>query len=451
MSNSKPKTLRQRIAAWLLGSHPYTVTVDDSPGWASLTGRPHDYDPAQVLELYNDALEAWRKNPIAWRIIAITADYVVGDGIKFSSPYATLQRFIDRFWNHTQNRMDLRLESMCEELARSGDLFVLLFRNEADGMSYVRFITKDQISKIETAENDWERELVYYEKNTIGEPKKWYSPNYPNVDQQPAVMLHYSVNRPVGALLGESDLTTMLPWLQRYSRMLEDRVRLHWAMRAFLWFVTVPSAKVKEKQEQYKTPPESGSIIVKDEGEEWAVASPSLHGADAQWDMRAVRQYIDAGSGYPAHWRGEPLGANLATAKAMQDPTERHLAKRQTYFVYMLEDIIATAFKRAGEAGMERVLKESNYDKLFTALKPDISRTDEVEVSKAARDISTALNTLYNQMPGNSKTLAGIATRLVMQFAAKPIRDEEVETIITEAYDEKNKKPPQTGWGAPGR
>jgi hypothetical protein len=312
-------------------------------------------------------------------------------------------------------------------------------------MSYVRFITKDQISKIETAENDWERELVYYEKRTIGEPKKWYSPNYPNVDQEQAVMLHYSVNRPVGALLGESDLTTMLPWLQRYSRMLEDRVRLHWAMRAFLWFVTVPSAKVKEKQEQYKTAPESGSIIVKDEGEEWAVAAPNLHGVDAQWDMQAVRQYIDAGSGYPAHWRGEPSRTNLATAKAMQDPTERHLIKRQNYFVYMLEDILATAFKRAGETGMERVLKESNYDKLFTVLKPDVSRIDEAEVSKSAQQISSALNTLYNQLPGNSKTLAGLATRLVMQFAARPIRDEDVETIISEAYDEKNKKVPQ-GW-----
>ena len=66
-------------------------------------------------------------------------------------------------------------------------------------------------------------------------------------------MLHYAVNRPLGALLGESDLTTMLPWLQRYSRMLEDRVRLHWAMRAFLWMVTVPANKVREKQEQYRT------------------------------------------------------------------------------------------------------------------------------------------------------------------------------------------------------
>jgi hypothetical protein len=53
------------------------------------------------------------------------------------------------------------------------------------------------------------------------------------------------------------------------------------------------------------------------------VVSPVLHGADAQHDLKAVRQMVDAGSGYPPHWRGESSDANLATAQAMQSPTER--------------------------------------------------------------------------------------------------------------------------------
>ena len=81
------------------------------------------------MELYNDSLEAWRKNPIAWRIIAITTDYVIGDRIAITSPKRDLARFIAAFWNHPQNRLDLRLEAMSDELARSGDLFVALFRN----------------------------------------------------------------------------------------------------------------------------------------------------------------------------------------------------------------------------------------------------------------------------------------------------------------------------------
>ncbi len=290
--------------------------VDDSPGWTSLTGRAHDYDPARVQELYQDALAAWRKNPIAWRIIAITTDYVIGDHIRLSSPLRNLERFTRRFWSHPLNRMDLRLESMCDELARSGDLFVLLFRNPADGLSYVRFITKDRICKMETAENDWETELVYYETQDVAAPRAWLSPAHPEAPGAAAVMLHYAINRPLGALLGESDLTTLLPWLLRYSRMLEDRVRLHWALRSFLWLVTVPSQRVREKAEQYRTPPEAGSIVVHDEGERWEAVTPQVRGADAAPDLKAVRGMIDAGSGYPPHWRGEAADANLATATA---------------------------------------------------------------------------------------------------------------------------------------
>jgi len=218
--------------------------------------------------------------------------------------------------------MDLRLEAMSDELSRSGDLFVLLFRNDQDGMSYIRFVTKDRITRIDTAENDWENEQIYYEQQDTGEPKAWYSPTHPSAPEQPAIMLHYAVNCPLGALLGESDLTTMIPWLLRYSRMLEDRVRLHWAVKLnsvqppSLWLVTVPSNKVIEKSEQYRTPPPSGSIIVKDESEQWDVVTPTLRGADASHDLKAVRGMIDAGSGFPPHWRGESGEANLATATA---------------------------------------------------------------------------------------------------------------------------------------
>ena len=379
--------IRQRLASWLTGDRveasAVTVKIDDSRGWQSLTGRPQDYDAGTIVELYNDALEAWRKNPIAWRIISITTDYVIGDRVAITSPKRDLARFIQAFWNHPQNRLNLRLEAMSDELARSGDLFVALFRNKIDGMSYIRFVTKDRIQQIETAPHDWETELVYLEVQDTGEPRRWYSPDHPDADKQPAIMLHYSVNRPVGALMGEGDLTTMLPWLQRYSRMLEDRVRLHWAMRAFLWIVTVPSNKINEKQLQYSNPMDSGSIVVKDETEVWEAVNPALHGADAGNDMKAVRGMIDAGSGYPPHWRGEAADANLATAQAMQGPTERHLARRQKYFNFMLKDILYQSYQRAVEIGKARNIKIDDYEDNFIVSSPDVSRTDN-EISRSS-------------------------------------------------------------------
>jgi hypothetical protein len=431
------ESLRLRFAKFLMGRElveklaSVTAQVNDAPGWLSLTGRPHDYDPSQILEMYTDSLTAWRKNPIAWRIIAITTDYVVGDRLRISSSNRSLQKFITLFWHHSKNRMDLRLEAMSDELARAGDLFILLFHNEADGMSYVRFVTKDRIAKIETAENDWETEMVYTEVTESGEMREWLSPNHAEAEGASAVMLHYSVNRPLGALLGEGDLTTMLPWLQRYSRMLEDRVRMHWAMRAFLWLVTVPANKVKEKQEQYRTPPEAGSIIVKDDGEKWEAVNPALHGSDAEPDLKSVRGMIDAGSGYPPHWRGESADANLATATAMQAPTERHLLRRQQYFVFMLEDVIYQAYQRSVEIGQARRLPTSDYHRLFTVSVPDISRADNESLARSAKDLATAMQAAAAQLPGKSETFNRLLLKLVYRFAGEP-QDEEVLAKILE-------------------
>jgi hypothetical protein len=303
-------------------------------------------------------------------------------------------------------------------------------------MSYNRFVTKDRITKIETAKKDWETELIFHEVQDTGGAKKWYSPNHATASERDAIMLHYSVNRPMGALMGEGDLTTMIPWLQRYSRMLEDRVRLHWAIRAFLWIVTVPSNKVKEKQEQYRRPPEAGSIIVKDESEKWDPVTPNIQGADASHDMMAVRHMIDAGSGYPPHWRGEPGEANLATATAMQAPTERHLLRRQKYFAFMLQDILYHAYTRAVQIGKARRIKDSDYSNLFTVSAPDVSRSDNESLARASKDLALAMSHIKRGLKGQSDTFDKLMLRLALRFAGEPQTDETLDEILSESETE---------------
>lgn len=409
------------------------LATDDH--WQTISGRKHDRTWSEIQELYTDALTAWRKNPMAWRVINTTVNYVVGTGIHFTSPDPAMDGFIQAFWNHRKNQMDLRLMPMVEELSRSGDLFVLLFRNTVDGMSYLRFVTKDQIQKIECAANDWETELVFYEAPPAGEyePRRWLSPEHPDAPTADAVMLHYSVNKPIGALMGESDLATIIPWLLRYSRMLEDRVRLHWAARAFLYLVTVPSNKVEAKSVQYGAAPESGSIVVKDESETWETITPSLRGADAGHDMKAVRQLIDAGSGYPPHWRGEGGEVNVATAEAMQAPPEKFLIKRQEYFVWMLEDILYQAFLRAVEVGAQPAPTVIEYKNLFTPDAPDVTLRDNDQLAGGANKMAEAFAILQNTLLGKSPTLHRIAVDTMLKFAGEPQEDEVLDQIVSEA------------------
>ncbi len=407
-----------------------TVQVDDTAGWFGFQGGPNDRDASEIQQQYTDALTAWRKNPMAKRIIDCTVDYILGDGM---TPTARGQigQFLNRWWCHPQNYLDRRLPELMAELARAGDLFITLHTNEIDGLSYVRPVPKDRIVKIETLPNDWETEIAFHEARDAGEPRVWLSPNHPDAVEAPAIMLHYSVNRVVGALLGESDLATMIPWLLRYSRMLEDRVRLHWAARAFLWIVTVPSNLVAAKQDQYRTTPDSGSIIVKDDAEQWNAVAPDLKGFDAQFDLRAVRQMIDAGSGLPPHWRGEAHDVSLATAQAMEHSASRHLRRRQLYVRYMVQDLAHQAYTRAALLGRYRA--RPNRDAIVIDM-TDIDRTDNAALADAAHRIAQALQIAAEATDTRgSLTLRRLILRLVLRFAGEPTKAEDLDAILAEA------------------
>lgn len=433
---------------------------EGAAGWSSVAGRGSAERPEAARQAqYRDALEAWRSNPYAKRIVDLITDYTVGDGIAPVGP-GEIGRFVDAFWHHPQNRLDLRLPDLMDELSRSGDLFLALFRNPADGMSYVRAVPKSEIVEIVTAENDWEREVAYVvtsdelrvtsseehsllvtssddrsrHSSFVTGGKVFLSPAHPDAAAVEAVMVHYSINRPVGALLGESELASILPALRWYNRMLEDRVRLNWAARAFLWFVTVPTGRVNAKAEQYSAPPEPGSIVVHDEGERWDMVAPNLRGLDAQHDLRALRQAISAGSGQPPHWHGDGGDVNRAVAAAMQDPALRRLRRRQRHLQYVVADLCHTAYGRAYEVGLAR--RRPERAAIRVAL-PDISREDNESLALAAERLTGAFAQLVAALPGWSPTLAGQMLPLIFKFAGEPVSPGLTQMILDELQDTK--------------
>ena len=118
-------------------------------------GGPLDRSWDELSGQFSDALEAWRKNPLARRIIGLMTSYVVGDGITLTSAYGPLKRYLVKWWSDPKNLMDLRL-GLSDELARAGELFVVLHFNRADGMSYVRLVPASVIDRITWAPGDYE-------------------------------------------------------------------------------------------------------------------------------------------------------------------------------------------------------------------------------------------------------------------------------------------------------
>ncbi len=395
-------------------------------------GAGTDIDRSQS-ERYNDiqdTLEAWRKNPIARRIIGLVTAYVVGDGITISSRYKPLQDFIDEFWLN-DNNIPLNQAEWCDELTRSGELFIVLFTDPIDGMTYLRAIPASSIDDVTWQEGDYKTELAYHQKTEDIKGKWWCSPHHPDAAKiETPIMLHFAINRPVGAVRGEGDLTPILKWLVRYSGWLEDRVRLNAGIRSFLWIVYAPRRMFEELKTRYARTPEPGSIIIAEEGaEKWEPVTPKLQAADAEMDGRALRWYMAAGSpGLALTDLGEAEDANQATATVMKDIRSRFLKRRQAYFTWMLGEITLKAYTRSRANRIANRRACTHRDLINEP--PEISATDAMALATAANDLTTAITSLHQTL-GDSTEFRQLALRMFGTFTEQNIPRQEAEQIIS--------------------
>lgn len=421
---------RLRGAAERLASIGVTE-VRDRKGWESVTrGIPtEDRLYIEWAEDIQDALDAWRRNPLIRQIVRLTTNYVVGDGIGISSEIPTVDKFIREWWDHPQNQMSLRLEAMCDELTRAGELFPVLFTNEYDRMTYVRFIPARQINGIETDEEDLERELRYHRLGTIHNVEgTWWKSKHTAEPGDP-LTLHYAINRAIGCVRGEGDLLPVLPWCKRYTAWLKDRVRLNRArVEGGLWDVTIEDeGQVEAKRKQYgSSPPEQGSVIVHGPGEKWQALDLKIDSGDAKEDGKVIRLAVATGAGIPLHFMSEGESATKATAAFMGGPTFRHYRSRQEYFCHMLCDIIGQAYRLSG--------KRYYSDLRLKVTVTDIEERDNKLMAESAKTIVEALSA----MKAEGWVTDEIAISLAFKFAGEILSQDEIKRILEKAPEQKS-------------
>lgn len=432
----KPNLI-QRFAVWLAQVVAVDVGKPDDGLVAVSAGTGLDKSWHELRQEFADALEAWRYNPLARRLVGIVSAYVVGQGIAIRSGRKTVDVWLRKWASHPKNNILLEQSEWCDELTRSGELFFALFM-DASGMVNVRAIPAATIERIEWREGDYRTELRYIQSapEPGADQPVWHHLDDGAVwigdgDKRRArpIMVHYAVNRPVGAVRGESDLKPILPWLRRYSRWLEDRVVLNAAVRSFIWLVKVPAKMVTAKAEQYRRAPEPGAVMVVDrDSEEWSAVAPNLNARDAQNDGRAIRWMITAaGPGTGLVDLGEGEDANLATANAMGEQRRRFLRRRQRQFAAMLSDLAITSWNWGVELGVRRG-SVIGVDDIVLDL-PDISPADNESLANAADQITAAVDKLRG-VTGESKELRELAVRLLLKFAGETVSEDQFAAIV---------------------
>ena len=399
----------------------------------------HGYDRDEVLA---DALEAWRVNPLARRIVELTSQYVVGGGLGVEAKHDPSNKFLQEFWKHRFNKMAVRVFEWCDELSRSGELFIVV-STDAAGMSYVRAVPAADIQEIITEDNDLEQEIAIFEKprldviegeepeRSMGEDgllrgKKWGVYNDKDDSRGTEgvfkpVMLHYAVNKPVGGKHGESDLAPLLRWLSRYAAWLEDRARLNRYRQSFLYTVTSKFVNEAERQrrqaELNANPPSPGSILVIDESEKWECVYPNLSSFEAAEDGLALKKMVAVGSGNPLHFLAEPESATRTTAESAGGPTFRHYQQRQIFFLWLIEDLVRVIIRRR-----KMVDRSVDVDTELKITGTDISARDNAALATAASTMVGAFSELRDRQLIDDAELL----RLSYRFASEVIDVEDM-------------------------
>lgn len=365
-----------------------------------------DYDRLTVI---GQAMLAWRVNPIARALVEITNDFVIGDGVVWDVDDDHSREFLQQFWNHDLNTMDEQLDESCDELTRTGDLFLLW--SVADGFPYVRGVPSEQIVNIQTANNDYRQEQYYFRSRIDDSPWPAYNAADPG---QNVFMRHYLINRPLGNFFGESDMGPVLKWLGRLTTLVEDRAILNHVANLVLLILEGDfkddNERLARQAELNLHPPTPGSILVKNKSETWSTLVADLKAHDAAADILAVKRMIAAGWGVPLHYLAEPESATRTTADAAGTPTFRRFTRRQRTIKRVVTGTLQTALsirRRVDPKIPEKVA--------ITVTCDDVTERDNAALALAVNRIYPAVSELYDRHLFTEQELLDSVLRMMGQ------------------------------------
>jgi hypothetical protein len=348
---------------------------DEDRGWRSLlSGGMRELSWAQIIENLNNATAAYRTNPLAFRLIQLQVEHVLGDGMTLRSADPRVQAELDLFWHHPLNQLAVRQFDFLTALAIDGEIFPTIHTNPYDRTSYLRLVPAALIDRIETNPDDLWDELRFHQTAqpltpdtlarapaSVLQDGRWW---------ERGEMWHFAVNRPAGVVRGQSDLAPLLPWLRRYRDWLTDRVRLNKYRTAYLWHVTLRGADrraITQRQAELAEPPAPGSLIVSNENETWEAVQPRIDAATVADDGLAMRLMIAAGAGIPLYWLAEAEHTARGTASEMSEPTYRHYRQRQLFFGHAMRIMAVEALRRRGLGDVTLAEVEADFPELDTS------------------------------------------------------------------------------------
>jgi len=410
-----------REAAWYPGGAAGGVDAD-MEGWRRLSGNlERDLLPMAQDRVLQIVYYLYETDPLARRIIQMSRDYVVAEGVRFEAKDDRVHQVLDRFWNDPINKLDLHFPEEVLELGLWGEQCYPVYVNPVSGFVRKGYLDPARIAEVHL-DPDNARVVRSLELHGIGEAAaRTLSVVAPDLNAYGQTYgfntgdcIYFKINSVTTASRGRSDLVALADYLDMYNQFLFNRGERAAFGNAWIWDVLVKGAKDKDLKEflEKNPSPKPASIRAHNENVEWNCVAPDLKAQDASIDGRMIKNYVLGGAGFPEHFFAEGGNANQATAKEMGEPVIKHLASRQCQVKAMLQAQLEFVID---QAQMRRVLPAGinrGYDLFFPELSTKDLATIGTVMLQAAQALMIAETQGWVKPEGAARAFCEIASLL---------------------------------------
>lgn len=334
-------------------------------------------------------------NPLARRIVELTKNFILGEGILYEAKDKRVKEILDNFWFDDINNWPIRQHERILDLCLYGELIIPVEVNPKNGHVTLGYIDPLQVQDVVTNPLN----CLVYEKiivkglsdnrTDLRVIKKDRNPLSKTFGRLMGEVFFFAINKVSNQTRGTSDLLPLIDWLDAYDQFLFNRLERQSFINNFVWDVTLEGADDSEIEEFKKNliAPTPGTIRIHNERVKWNVINPKLESSDAQAESQLLRSHILAGAGYPPHFFSDFSGVR-ATAYESYFPTEKNLVSRQKIIKGFLEYI----FRFVIDQAIIHNTLPPNIDTSFEVIFPEISIRDLERTSRALRNITLALS-----------------------------------------------------------
>ncbi len=390
--------IQKRVKQALRESLPGGGAIDsDEHLYRKLTGNINkDLSSIKQERMLQIVYHLYETNPLAHRIVEMTNDFIVGEGISYEAPDKKTKAVLDEFWYDPVNLWDIKQHNKALELGLYGEQCYSVVVNEYNGRVRLGYIDPLHIDEVISDPDN--AEVITHIRlkgsagqagrllKVIGQDEAADSETYGYLTGD---CFFFKVNSVSNSTRGRSDLLSLCDWLSGYDEFLFNRLDRAALINAFVWDITLKGLTQEEIERWLRNtpPPKPGSIRAHNENVQYKAVAPDLKTEDATNEARMIKNHILGGSGFPEHWFAEGGNANRSTAAEMGEPTIKHLKARQRYFRYMLEYIFRFALD---QALIHHRLTPEN-DTGFQVIMPEISLKDTNTLSLSLKRVTDAL------------------------------------------------------------